>query len=142
MKKITMIILACLLCFVLVACNGYNDLNSSATDDTIQFKQEVTIVKMPSPPKCKTSNKIAVVDEILETLALIEKTPYTRINGETNGWEMMIKLSIDGQEITYTIGEVFTDADGSQYYVENLEEIKEKINNIYDKIDAVEVDYP
>lgn len=135
MKKILCIILSLTFIFLLCGC-GAKDTESKF------FSQEVTIVKMPSPPKCKTSDSIAVVDEVIAVLGEIEKSPINMINGKTNGWEIMIKLDIDGQDLNYTIGGVFTDADGSQYYTENLDEIKEKINKIYNKIDAPEVDYP
>ncbi len=137
MKKILCIILSLTFIFLLCGC-GAKDTESKF------FSQKVTIVKMPSPTKCKTSNSIAVVDEVIDVLGLIEKSPINETVGKSNinGWEIMIKLKIDGQELNYTIGGVFTDADGSQYYTENLDEIKEKINEIYDKIDAPEVDYP
>ena len=104
------------------------------------FKQEVTIVKMPAPPKCKTSEDIAVVDEVISVLGLIDKSPINddKING---GWEIMIKLNVDGQELNYTIGNIFTDADGKQYKVNNYTEIEEKLIKIYDELDVPEVDY-
>ncbi len=134
MKKILCIILSLAFMFLLCGC-GRQDAERKG------FSQEVTIVKMPSPPKCKTSDKIAVVDEIINVLGLIEKSPLgsENVNG---GWEIMIKLKIDGQELNYTVGNVFTDSDGKQYNVTNYEEIKDKINKIYDKIDAPEAEYP
>ncbi len=135
MKKILCLMLSII--FVLMCC-GCDNQNT----ESLKFSQEVTIVKMPSPPKCKTTDDISVVEEVIAVLGEIEKSPINMINGKTNGWEIMIKLEIDGQELNYTIGKVFTDADGSQYYTENLDEIKEKINKIYNKIDAPEIDYP
>ena len=135
MKKLVCMILSMLLIVLLCACDNQN------TESKV-FNQEVTIVKMPSPPKCKTSSSVSVVNEVLATLAQIDKSPINKINGYTNGWEIMIKLNIDGQEFNYTIGGVFTDSDGTQYNTENLAEIREKINSIYDKIDTPEANYP
>ena len=96
---------------------------------------------MPSPPKCKTTDDVSVVNEVIAVLGKIEKSPIEdeNING---GWSIMIKLNIDGQNFNYTIGGVFTDSDGKQYYVTNGDEIEKKITEIYNKIDAPEVDYP
>lgn len=134
MKKVLCVVLSLALIILLCSCDTLN------TESNI-FSQEVTIIKMPSPPQCKNSNKITVVDEVIEVLGLIEKSPYTMMDEKTNGWEIMVKINVDGKELVYTIGDVFTDADGSQYYVENLDEIKEKLNTIYDKIDIPEVEY-
>lgn len=139
MKKLLCLFLSVILLCLLCGCSG-NIADNGSEDDNI-FKQEVTIVKLPSPPKCKTSDDNAVVNKVIEILGLIEKSPIEseNING---GWEIMVKLNIDGKELNYTIGGVFTDADGKQYKVENLGEIKEKINKIYQELDAPEVDYP
>jgi len=134
MKKIVPLILSVLLALSLCGCK------SSDTQSTV-FSQEVTIVKMPSPPKCKTTDDVSVVNEVIAVLGKIEKSPIEdeNING---GWSIMIKLNIDGQNFNYTIGGVFTDSDGKQYYVTNGDEIEKKITEIYNKIDAPEVDYP
>lgn len=134
MKKL--LVLSTVLIVLLCGC----DVSSTKSD---VFSQEITIIKMPSPPKCKTSDKIADVDALLEILGLIDKSPIstTAIESDINGWEIMIKLKIDNNELVYTIGEVFTDADGTQYKIENLDVTKEKINKIYDRIDAPEVEY-
>lgn len=138
MKKFICLILSAVFMLLCCGCNQANANNTSNTDKA--FSQEVTIVKMPSPPKCKTSNSIAVVDEVIAVLGEIEKSsPIENING---GWSIMIKLKIDGQELVYTIGNIFTDADGKQYNITNYDIIEEKINEIYNKIDTPEVQYP
>lgn len=131
MKKILSVILLVTIIFLLCGCNDGKER---------VFKQEVTIVKMPSPPKCKTSNDIAVVDEVINVLGLIDKSPINDdvVNG---GWSIMIKLNVDGQELNYTIGNVFTDANGKQYKVNNYAEIEEKLTKIYDELDVPEVNY-
>lgn len=134
MKKLICLILSSFLIFLLCGCDD-NDTESNV------FSQEVTIVTLPSPPKCKTTDDISAVNEIIAILSEIEKSPIEseNING---GWNIMIKLNIDGQSFNYTIGGVFTDSDGKQYNVTNREEIEEKIMKIYNKIDADEVAYP
>ncbi len=135
MKKLLCIILSFV--FILVLCSCSNQDTESRV-----FSQEVTIVKLPSPPKCKTSDKIAVVDEVIEVLGLIEKSP-TSNDVNAGGWSTMIRLKIDGQELVYTLGgNLFTDADGRQYKATNCAEIEEKITKIYNELDALEVDYP
>ena len=131
MKKILSVILLVTIIFLLCGCNDGKER---------VFKQEVTIVKMPSPPKCKTSDDIAVVDEVINVLGLIDKSPINDdvVNG---GWSIMIKLNVDGQELNYTIGNVFADADGKQYKVNNYAEIEEKLTKIYDELDVPEVNY-
>ncbi len=96
---------------------------------------------MPSPPKCKTTDDISVVNEVIDILSKIEKTPTDKdvING---GWSTMVKLNVDGNEFNYTVGSVFTDSDGKQYYVDNYQEIDDKLTKIYNELDAPEVDYP
>ena len=131
MKKILSVILLVTIIFLLCGCNDGKER---------VFKQEVTIVKMPSPPKCKTSDDIAVVDEVINVLGLIDKSPINDdvVNG---GWSIMIKLNVDGQELNYTIGNVFADADGKQYKVNNYAEIEEKLTKIYDELDVPEANY-
>ena len=137
MKKFISIILTFV--FVLL-CGCSSDTKNNSSDAKTVFKQEVTIVKMPSPPKCKTSNSIAVVDEVIAVLGEIEKSsPLENING---GWSTMIKLKIDGKELVYTIGGVFTDSDGRQYSASNYKEIEDKLTKIYNDLDVPEVDYP
>lgn len=122
--------------FVLLICGCDN----KKTESKI-ISQEITIVKMPSPPKCKTTDSNAVVNEVLDVLAQIKKSSLIdeKVNG---GWEYMFKLNIDGETFIYTVGTIFTDADGKQYNVENYEVIKEKIEEIYDDMNVTEVDYP
>lgn len=133
MKKFISLVVSVLLIFSLCSCGGTDT-------ESANFSQEVTIVKMPSPPKCKTTDDISTVNEIISILGEIEKTPMTC--GNTNGWSIMIRLNIDGQNLNYTIGsDAFTDSDGTQYGIKNFSEIEEKIMAIYDKINAVEVDY-
>ncbi len=135
MKKMLCIILSTIFMFMLCGCDN-------KSNETINFSQEVTIVKLPSPPKCKTSNSIAVVDEVIEVLGLIEKSP-TSNDVNAGGWSTMIRLKIDGQELVYTLGgNLFTDADGRQYKATNCAEIEEKITKIYNELDVLEVDYP
>ena len=138
MKKMLLVFLSLILIFTLCGCktNINNGSNAKKT-----FKQNVTIVKMPSPPKCKTTDNTAVINEVLSVLSEIEKTPINNeaING---GWNIMIKLNIDGKELNYTLGSVFTDSDGKQYNVTNHKEIEDKLTKIYREIDGIEVDYP
>ena len=106
------------------------------------FNQEVTIVKLPSPPKCKTTDSNTIVNEVIEVLALIEKHPVPK-DENVGGWSTMVKLKIDGQEFVYTLGgNTFTDSDGKQYNTTNCAEIEDKLTQIYNKISEPEVDYP
>lgn len=134
MKKSLCILLSFVLITMLCGCETQN--NESAN-----LSQKVTIVKMPSPPKCKTTDNISIVNDVINTLGMIDKSPIEsdNVNG---GWNIMVKLEIDGKSFNYTIGGVFTDSDGKQYYVNNLDYIEEKLNDIYEKINAPEVDYP
>lgn len=134
MKKFLCILLSLILISIFCGCNN-ND------PESINLSQEVTIVKMPSPPICKTTDDISIINEVITILSNIEKSPINNddING---GWNVMIKLKIDGKTLNYTIGGVFTDSDGKQYHINNLQDIEYKINDVYDKIDAPEVNYP
>lgn len=135
MKKILCIIISLTIIILLCGCDN-------ADTESRVFSQEITIVKLPSPPKCKTSNSIAVVDEVIAVLGEIEKSP-TPNDVNAGGWSTMIRIKIDGQELVYTLGgNLFTDADGRQYKATNCVEIEEKITKIYNELDVPEVDYP
>ncbi len=135
MKKILCIIIS--LTFIILLCGCDN-----ADTESRVFSQEITIVKLPSPPKCKTSNSNTTVDKVIEILAQIEKSP-TPNDVNAGGWSTMIRIKIDGQELVYTLGgNLFTDADGRQYKATNCVEIEEKITKIYNELDVPEVDYP
>lgn len=133
MKKVILMVLSLTLIFMC----GCSYLNYERQN----FSQKVTIVKMPSPPKCKTTDNTSVVNDVIAVLSEIEKTPIEEdnING---GWNIMVKLNIDKNELVYTVGNIFTDSDGRQYKVSNYEEIQDKLNKIYNELDVVEVDYP
>lgn len=139
MKKFLCILLSVFLVFLISGCDNGTFNNSSDTNE--KFGQAVTIIKLPSPPKCKTTNSNSVVNDVLHVLAEIQKTPIEsdKING---GWNIMIKLKIDGKEFIYTVGNIFTDSDGRQYKVNNYNKIEEKLIKIYDELDEPEVDYP
>ncbi len=134
MKKVFCVILSLLFIFVCCACGNQNT-------ESRNFNQEMTIVKLPSPPKCKTTDDVSVINEVVDVLSKIEKSPIDseNING---GWTIMIKLNIDGQSFNYTIGGVFTDSDGRQYIVSNHKEIEDKLTKIYNDLEVPEVDYP
>lgn len=135
MKKALCIILS--LIFIILFCGCDNTEVESRV-----FSQEITIVKLPSPPKCKTSNSITTIDKVIELLGQIDKSS-TPNEVNAGGWSTMIRLKVDGQELIYTLGgDLFTDADGRQYKVTNCEEIEEKITKIYNELDVPEVDYP
>jgi len=135
MKKALCVILSLIFFVLLCGCDNTD------TESRV-FSQEITIVKLPSPPKCKTTNSIATVDKVIEILGQIEKSP-TPNDVNAGGWSTMIRLKIDGQELVYTLGgNLFTDADGRQYKAVNCAEIEEKITKIYNELDAPEVDYP
>ncbi len=132
MKKIFSIILCFVLIFFLSAC--------TAVRVEKDLKQEMTIVKMPSPPKCKTTDSVNIINEVLSLFKDIEKTPLEdEVNG---GWNVMIKLNIDGQSFNYTVGEkIFTDSDGTQYLVDGSDAIT-RILEIYEQLDTPEKEYP
>ncbi len=133
MKKLICLILSSFLIFLLCGCDD-NDTESNV------FSQEVTIVTLPSPPKCKTSDDISDVNKIIDILGLIEKSPAA--SEKVNGWQYMIIINVDGQKLNYTISSaVFTDSDGKQYRIENFEKIEEKIMELYNEISAPETDY-
>lgn len=134
MKKFLCLFIAILITISLCGCSYLNYENQN-------FGQEVTIVKMPSPPKCKTTDDLSTINRIISILGEIEKTPIEdeNING---GWYIMIKLNVDGKELIYTVGGVFTDSDGRQYDVSNYKEIEDKLTKIYNEINVPEVNYP
>ena len=135
MKKVLCVVFAFIFVALLCGCD----------DGSVQsnvFRQEVTIVKLPSPPKCKTTNSNTVVNEVIDVLGLIEKHP-TPNDVASGGWSTMVILKIDGQEFVYTLGgNLFTDSDGRQYNISNCKEIEDELTEIYNKMDAQAVDYP
>lgn len=135
MKKALCIILS--LIFIILFCGCDN----TETESSV-FSQEITIVKLPSPPKCKISNSITVIDNVIKILGQIEKSStHNEVNA--SGWSTMIKLKVDGQELVYTLGgNLFTDSDGRQYKAINCTEIEEELTKIYNELDVPEVDYP
>ena len=80
------------------------------------------------------------INKVLNVFAEIEKEPI----GEDvigDGWDFLIKVTIDNEMFTYSVGDVFNDSDGRQYKVKNYDEIKEKLSKIYSDIAVEEVDY-
>lgn len=135
MKKIVCMVLCVFMLLSFIGCSIEE--NNSAN---INFEQLMTIVTMPSPPKCKTTGDTAKINKVMNVLSEIEKVPIDN-DDDINGWFFMIKLSVDGKTFTYTVGNVFTDSNGTQYTVKNYDEIKDKLTEIYTEIDAEEKDY-
>ncbi len=132
MKKFICLILCLCMSVLFIGCDNEN------SENTV-FEQKLTLVTMPSPPKCKTTDSISDINKVLNVLGEIEKAPID--DGVNGGWYFMIKLTVDKSTVNYTVGDVFTDADGKQYNVENWDYIKEKLSDIYAEIDTEEVDY-
>lgn len=135
MKKIVCMVLCVFMLLSFIGCS-IEETNSA----NINFEQLMTIVTMPSPPKCKTTGDTAKINKVMNVLSEIEKAP-TDNDDDINGCFFMIKLSVDGKTFKYTVGNVFTDSNGTQYTVKNYEEIKDKLTEIYTEIDAEEKDY-
>lgn len=135
MKKIVCMVLCVFMLLSFIGCS-IEETNSA----NINLEQLMTIVIMPSPPKCKTTGDTAKINKVMNVLSEIEKAP-TDNDDDINGWFFMIKLSVDGKTFTYTVGNVFTDSNGTQYTVKNYDEIKDKLTEIYTEIDAEETDY-
>ncbi len=130
------------LCLNLLLLNGCTSkaVNDSSSQNKI-FSQTMTIVTMLSPPKCKTTTNITTINKVLNVLGQIEKAGAVPENSK-GGWYYLIKLNVDGTELTYTVGEgLFTDIDGKQYNITNSEEISEKLKQIYNEIDEPQVYY-
>ena len=133
MKKIISILLTVSILFLFSGCNNTDTVSTA-------YRQEMIIVTMPSSPKCKTTNSMPTINKVLNVFAEIEKEPI----GEDvigDGWDFLIKVTIDNEMFTYSVGDVFNDSDGRQYKVKNYDEIKEKLSKIYSDIAVEEVDY-
>lgn len=133
MKKIISILLTVYIMFLFSGCNKTDTVSTA-------YRQEMIIVTMPSSPKCKTTNSMPTINKVLNVFAEIEKEPI----GEDvigDGWDFLIKVTIDNEMFTYSVGDVFNDSDGRQYKVKNYDEIKEKLSKIYSDIAVEEVDY-
>ena len=129
MKKIVAMVLSTVILILLCACTSNNT-------ESKMFSQEITIIKNEKPSMSKTTMSNAIVNEVIDILGLIDKSPVQE-GDAIDDWNIMVKLKIDDQELSYTIGEVFTDSDGRQYNISNCEEIECKLTEIYNKIDAM-----
>lgn len=136
MKKIVCMVLCVFMLLSFIGCSMAETNSANAN-----FEQQMTIVTMPSPPKCKTTSDATKINKVMNVLSEIEKAPTDNDGVIKGGWFFMIKLAVDGNTFTYTVGNVFTDSNGTQYTVTNYDEIKEKLTEIYTEIDAEEVDY-
>ena len=129
------------ICLILCFCMLIPFIGCDSTDnESTVIEQKLTLVTMPSPPKCKTTDNLSTINKVLNVLGEIEKTP---IDGDkaAGGWYFMIKLTVDGTTVNYTVGNIFTDADGKQYNVENWDYIKDKLTEIYNEMDEEEANY-
>lgn len=131
MKKLVSIILCLVLVGIISGC--------TAVGTNKDIKQEMTIVIMPSPPKCKTTDNVNVINEILSLFKNIEKAPLEDdVNG---GWSVKIQLNVDGEIFNYTMSDtVFTDLNGEQYAVDGISVVA-RIKEIYKQLDVAEEDY-
>ncbi len=139
MKKAIIVFLCLAILFSLCGCKTKKVTTSSTQNKT--FSQSMTIVTMPSPPKCKITTNITTINKVLDILGQVEKEEI--VSKSKGGWYYMIKLNVDGTVLSYTIGgNLFTDLDGRQYQISNGKEIEEMLKQIYDEIDIAEAYYP
>ncbi len=131
MKRLTVL----LLCFIiLISAFGCTVSENSST----VFKQQMTIIRMPSPPKCKTTSNITYIDRVLSAFSEAQKTP---LDENVNGWHYKIDLVVDGETFTYAVNEsVYTDSNGRQYSIDGKDIIK-ILDEVYEAINDTETDY-
>ncbi len=108
-------------------------------NDNLKFSQEITIVKMSSTPKYKTVDSISTVNQVTDILNEIEKSPIDSENDDQ--LDFVVNINIDGESFEYSIGKIFTDANGRKYKIENYKDTIDKISKIYNKIDVEEKKY-
>ncbi|MEE0808883.1 MAG: hypothetical protein U0L84_05965 [Acutalibacteraceae bacterium] len=103
------------------------------------FYQEMTIARLPSPPKCKITRNVSDINKVCN---LFIQTPKSPLDDKINGWIYKVDIDIDGQVFSYAVGhEFFTDSDGTQYAVDG-EKLMSDLESIYNEIVAIETDYP
>lgn len=139
MKKITVIILCIAILLSLIGCKASKIDNSSKPEKI--FSQSIRIAKKVPPRKSKTTTDVSTINEVLNVLSQIQKEKEIT-ERKKGGTIYGIYLDVDGNQISYAVGGIFNDADGKQYEISNSDEIKEKLEQIYQKIDAPEVDFP
>ena len=110
----------------------------SASETTEAKVQSLTFVKLPSPPKCKTTQDMKVINEILDYLEKGKKDPI-KVDKALKGWEIFIKLDKGSTYSAIAVVGTTLDIDNKYYNVS-----KDYVNGlleIYDKMSAPEKDY-
>lgn len=104
------------------------------------ISQEITIVTTQSPSKCKTTSSLQVIEQILNILRSVEKSPVDTLN-ESDEFVLLLELKVDNEVFYYTIStSTFTDSDGAQYSICGVP-IIDNIMEIYNELDVQESNY-
>lgn len=103
-----------------------------------EFYQEITIVRMPAPPMCKTTTNASYINKVANIFSNAQKE---LLKEKVNGWAYKVDINIDGQIFSYTVSDtVFTDSDGRQYSVDG-KAIMASLEEIYLDIPSEEIEY-
>lgn len=98
----------------------------------------MTVVRLPSPPMCKTTTSTSYINKVTSVFA---NTPKILLDEKVNGWMYKVDINVDGQIFSYTVSEsVFTDSDGRQYSVDGKAMIA-SLDEIYSEINVQETEY-
>lgn len=114
---------------------------SSAVVSEASEEETMTIVKLPSPPVCKITDKAGIIEEVRDYLAKMDKEKLDSEGSALSaGWQYMIRFNKNGKLYAYSfVGDIMTDSDGVQYLVDDHS--LEKIQEFYDEMTESEESY-
>ena len=125
MKKLICIFFVMVFSFLICGCKN-------SKNDNVTHEQKMIIISSENQEE-KSTNSIAKIEEMISTLNDINK--LETIDDWIGACQYKIVISVDGRELTYMFGgKTFCDSDGKLYKVKNVEQTKEKIENIYNNI--------
>ena len=127
-KRIICLIFCVLLVFCISACGESKDLY-----------QEMTIIHLSEPEKCKTTENINTINMVLSVFSEMAKKDVDETTDEE--WLIKVELYVDGNSFTYALNDdVFLDSNEKQYKVDGSAALK-KIYDIYADLQSEEYDY-
>lgn len=111
------------------------------TTTTAQSTKTMTMVFMPSPPKCKTTTDESIIKQVTERIVQMEKTPLNQDEAR-GGWTAKVDFP-DGTALTFSPGATWINWNGVEYTVSEADtnSLYTDLKAIYDQLDAEEYLY-
>lgn len=125
------IILLIIVAISIAGCNGKSNNTESPDSSEKGSTSSMTITMLPSPPESKTTNDASKIKSFTELIENCDKKEIQ--SADINGWQILVTIQTNDEIIQYSLLNDTLKID-SKCYKLNAQDLKEKIEKIYEDI--------